>query len=42
VGHVQVPGLLDLDLGTPIFFDIGVFLVVLGIGVWIVLSLAEE
>jgi multicomponent Na+:H+ antiporter subunit B len=40
--HIEVPELLNLDLGTPLFFDIGVYLVVLGIAVWIVLSLAEE
>lgn len=31
-----------LDLGTPLFFDIGVYLTVIGVTLTIVLSLAEE
>jgi multicomponent Na+:H+ antiporter subunit B len=32
----------ELDLGTPLFFDIGVYLTVIGVTLTIVLSLAEE
>lgn len=32
----------DLDIGTPLFFDIGVYLVVIGVTLTIILSLAEE
>jgi len=32
----------ELDLGTPLFFDIGVYLTVVGVTLTIVLSLAEE
>lgn len=32
----------QLDIGTPLFFDIGVYLVVIGITLTIILSLAEE
>jgi multicomponent Na+:H+ antiporter subunit B len=31
-----------LDLGTPLFFDLGVYLTVLGVTLTILLSLAEE
>lgn len=37
-----VPGFGELHLGTTLIFDIGVFLVVLGITMLIVLTLAEE
>lgn len=39
--HVTVLG-LDLHLGTPLLFDIGVYLVVVGIVLIIIMSLAEE
>jgi multicomponent Na+:H+ antiporter subunit B len=32
----------EVDLGTPLFFDIGVYLTVIGVTLTIVLSLAEE
>ena len=32
----------ELDLGTPLFFDIGVYLTVIGVTLTIILSLAEE
>ena len=32
----------ELELGTPLFFDIGVYLVVLGVTLLIVFSLFEE
>ncbi len=41
-GYVSVPGLGRLDIGTPLVFDIGVYLVVLGITLLIIFSLAEE
>jgi multicomponent Na+:H+ antiporter subunit B len=39
---VYVPGLGDLDLGTPLFFDCGVYLLVLGVTLTMILTLAEE
>lgn len=39
---VPVPGVGDLDLGTPLVFDIGVYLAVLGVTLTIILPLAEE
>ena len=41
-GSFQVPGLGKLYLGTPLVFDIGVYLVVLGVALLDVFSLAEE
>lgn len=38
----DVPGFGELHLGTTLIFDIGVFLVVLGITMLFVLTLAEE
>lgn len=32
----------ELELGSPVFFDIGVFLVVMGVALMIIFSLAEE
>jgi multicomponent Na+:H+ antiporter subunit B len=32
----------ELDLGTPLFFDIGVYFTVIGVTLTIILSLAEE
>jgi multisubunit Na+/H+ antiporter MnhB subunit len=31
-----------IDLGTPLFFDIGVYLVVIGVTLMVILTLAEE
>lgn len=39
---VTLPILGGLKLGTPVIFDVGVYLVVLGITVQIILSMAEE
>lgn len=39
---VRLPIWDGLKLGTPTFFDVGVYLVVLGITVQIILSMAEE
>jgi multicomponent Na+:H+ antiporter subunit B len=41
-GQVFVPGVGDLDLGTPLLFDVGVYLTVVGVTLSIVLPLAEE
>lgn len=38
----QVPGFGEIHLGTTLIFDIGVFLVVLGVTMLVVLTLAEE
>lgn len=44
-GHwtkLTIPGFGSFDLGTPLIFDLGVYLVVLGVTLTIVLPLAEE
>jgi multicomponent Na+:H+ antiporter subunit B len=41
-GDLDFPGLPSLTLGTPLLFDAGVFLVVLGVTQTIILALAEE
>lgn len=41
-GKLDVPGLGKIDLGTPLIFDTGVYLVVIGVTLMIILSLAEE
>jgi multicomponent Na+:H+ antiporter subunit B len=38
---VELPGVGGVDLGTPMLFDTGVYLVVLGVTLTVVLSLAE-
>jgi multicomponent Na+:H+ antiporter subunit B len=40
--EVVVPGLGAIKIGTPLFFDIGVFLVVVGSGALLVVTLMEE
>jgi multicomponent Na+:H+ antiporter subunit B len=40
--RVPVPGVGDLDLGTPLLFDVGVYLTVVGVTLSIILPLAEE
>jgi multicomponent Na+:H+ antiporter subunit B len=40
--NLNVPGFGDVHLGTALIFDIGVFLVVVGVTMLIVLTLAEE
>lgn len=40
-GHFNILG-LDLHLGTPLLFDIGVYLVVVGVVLLVIVSLAEE
>jgi multicomponent Na+:H+ antiporter subunit B len=39
---VFVPGVGIVDLGTPVLFDLGVYLVVMGVVLTMILSLAEE
>ncbi|HRP61873.1 MAG TPA: Na+/H+ antiporter subunit B [Phycisphaerales bacterium] len=41
-GTIYIPGLGDMKLGTPLLFDIGVYLVVIGITLMIIFALAEE
>jgi len=41
-GHVWLPLLGEVAIGTPVMFDLGVFLVVLGIGVNFILTLMED
>ncbi len=40
--HLHLPVLGELHLGTPLLFDIGVFLTVIGFALWISLGLLEE
>lgn len=40
--HFEVPALGPIDVSTPLFFDIGVYLVVVGVTLMIIFSLAEE
>lgn len=39
---VELPALGPVKLGTPLVFDVGVYLVVMGVALTFVLSLAEE
>jgi len=41
-GKLDLPGLGVLDVGTPVIFDIGVYLAVIGVTLSIILPLAEE
>jgi multicomponent Na+:H+ antiporter subunit B len=40
--QLPVPGVGGVDLGTPLVFDIGVYLTVVGVTLSIILPLAEE
>lgn len=40
--ELHVPGVGALELGTPLLFDVGVYLTVLGVTLSIILPLAEE
>jgi multicomponent Na+:H+ antiporter subunit B len=40
--QMPVPGVGDLDLGTPLVFDVGVYLTVVGVTLSIIMPLAEE
>ena len=37
----NIPGMGEIHLGTPLLFDVGVFLVVVGVALSMILSLAE-
>ncbi len=39
---LYMPGLGVVDVGTPVIFDLGVYLAVLGVALTMILSLAEE
>jgi multicomponent Na+:H+ antiporter subunit B len=39
---IFVPGLEQLDIGTPLVFDCGVYLLVLGVALTMILTLTEE
>lgn len=41
-GKLSTPWRSIVELGTPMFFDIGVYLVVLGVALMILFTLAEE
>lgn len=41
-GQITLPGFDKLDVGTPLLFDLGVYLVVVGVTLSIILPLAEE
>jgi multicomponent Na+:H+ antiporter subunit B len=41
-GYLPMPGGKRLDVGTPLLFDAGVYLAVLGVTLTILLALAEE
>jgi multicomponent Na+:H+ antiporter subunit B len=41
-GKFDIPTVGKLELGTPLFFDIGVYLVVIGVALMILFTLAEE
>lgn len=40
--RVRAPGFGHFDVGTPLLFDVGVYLAVLGVTLSIILPLAEE
>ena len=42
VWHEFMLGSVKIDLGTPVFFDVGVYLAVSGVSLTILLALAEE
>lgn len=40
-GYLQLPGFAPVDVGTPVLFDLGVYLVVIGVTLLIIFSLEE-
>lgn len=40
--YLRLPGVGEIEIGSPLFFDIGVYLVVMGVVLMIIFSLAEE
>jgi multicomponent Na+:H+ antiporter subunit B len=41
-GKLPLPGLGPIDIGTPVIFDLGVYLAVVGVALTMILTLAEE
>ena len=41
-GSLRLPGFPSIDLGTPLLFDLGVYLTVIGVTLSIILTLMEE
>ncbi len=41
-GRFTLPGIGEIELGSPVFFDTGVFLVVMGVALMIIFTLMEE
>lgn len=39
---IRIPGIGEMDVGTPLLFDLGVYLVVIGATLLVILSLLEE
>lgn len=39
---IYVPGINEIEVGTPLLFDCGVYLLVLGVTLTMILTLAEE
>lgn len=40
-GYISIPGLVKIEIGTPVLFDIGVFLAVMGVTLTIIFALEE-
>ena len=40
-GYLRLPGIDPLDIGTPLLFDLGVYLVVIGVTLSIIFALEE-
>ncbi|HSL28403.1 MAG TPA: Na+/H+ antiporter subunit B [Anaerolineales bacterium] len=40
-GYLQLPGFAPVDIGTPVLFDLGVYLVVIGVTLSIIFALEE-
>jgi multicomponent Na+:H+ antiporter subunit B len=40
--YLRLPFIGEIEIGSPLFFDIGVYLVVMGVVLMIIFSLAEE
>jgi len=40
-GYISIPGVFKIEIGTPVLFDIGVFLAVMGVTLTIIFALEE-
>jgi multicomponent Na+:H+ antiporter subunit B len=40
-GYLSIPGVFKIEIGTPLLFDIGVFLAVMGVTLTIIFALEE-